>query len=349
MGLRSIFRGQQQSLAKEITTDFANDFKAEDAADFASSLVSNTAKQTRRGRAWKFVRGTWGLSSSKLSSTTSGSDYPITIVDALVPDVELTVKDIGQGAGASLWYTDSGNWWGVVTNQTTTSCNCSTYYYPCNPSFVSTCCSGHSETTCNHPIPHYTTTYYGTYYCVDTVGVDKCSYSDCAYTTWRNYNFTFGYTNYQCVAGEVCNYRVWGTTCYADSYTTPHYVCSSSTTRFVCDQGGCGYTVYSSCQGTSCETCYPQYIRVIQSVANQVSEMVSWAVSATVKALRIKTNNKTIQVDAYSDAEATSAVDSTLSYDASSATESTKFGVMGAPSSYGESRSVSKINIRRNR
>jgi hypothetical protein len=345
MGIRAVFRAGQQSLAKEISTDFANDFKQEDAVDFSTNLVSNTVKQTKRGRSWNFVRGIWGISSSKLAPT-SAADYPITVVDALVPDVEITLNDVGQGAGAALWYTDSGNWWGVATKQTSTSCNCSTYYYSCNPVYHDGCCAGYEDVTC---LGDYVQTgYYGTYYCVDTVGIDKCVYDSCATQVWKNYNFTFGYTNYQCQGGEVCNYKVWGTVCNADYYTITTY-CTYKTIRYVCTQGGCGYTTYSTCSGQSCETCYPQYIRVIQSVANQVSEIVSWSLSAVVRSLKIKTKSKTITIDAYSDTELSSRIDYPLNYDATTASESTKFGLLAAPSSANESRSASKINIRRNK
>lgn len=320
MGIKAILRANQQSLPKAIRTIFASEFSG-------SSLSSAILGQSNK-RKWSFLRGVWGISSSKLTTSASSSTYPLTVVDALVPDVKIEIKDMGQGIGAALWVTDAGNWWSVSSEQITESCNCTGYTYSCG---CSTCsgsyCNGYNCVTgyycppayCWHSQPYCSSwsTQYGNY-CSSRYANGNCS----------------GYTQ---ISWQDCVSYSVDQGCYEPDCSTS-YGCCSATYYFSCN---CG-----TCSGTSCETCYPQYIRVLQSIASSVSEIVSWKITTVLRSLRVKTSNKMITVESFSDASLYSPI-RTDSHNASTAVESTKFGIVVSPSSYNESKTVSEINIER--
>lgn len=75
---------------------------------------------------------------------------------------------------------------------------------------------------------------------------------------------------------------------------------------------------------------------------------MSWTFSSIIRSLKVKTLNKQISVDSYSDINQSTLI-ANVTYEAPTATETTKFGIMMSPSSYNESRTLSSIKIRRNR
>jgi hypothetical protein len=328
MGIRAIFRAGQQSIAKTITTNFGTSFSAEDQQDLANNVVAGTTKKTTRGRTWTFVRGTWGLSNNKLASSTSASQYPIAIVDALVPDVNIELKDIGQGIGAAIWVTDSGNWWATASQQETESCNCSTTSYDCN----CLACEGY---TCNG---YNCACGNGNYTPASGGG---CATYSCS-TQYGNYCSAY-YANGNCRSYTKIAWQDCTCSSYAPynggNYTAESYSCCCGTTYYYSCQ-------CQTCQTTSCQTCYPQYMRIIQSAANTVSEILKWQVSGIVKSIRVITSNKNITVKSYSDVSLQTEINS-KNYAATSAQETTRFGVVVSPSSYNQSGTVSEIKIER--
>lgn len=162
----------------------------------------------------------------------------------------------------------------------------------------------------------------------------NCStyYYDCNCSTSCPGGF---YTKYVCSGRYVNGY------CYGYYYQacSGGYVYSCST---------CSSTSCSTCSGQSCSTCYPQYLRILQSVAGSVSTIVSYAISAVIRSMRVTTSNKSITVDTFSDANLATPI-TTNTYNATTATETTNFGIMMAPSSYNESKTLSSIKLRRNR
>jgi len=290
MGFRALFRGATSSaIPKEVSFDMSE--------NSLPTLAEGEVYRSKRARV-KALRGSWEKSSTsgKMQSLTSSSSHPITMIDGLTKNVEIDLKDIGQGAGAALWITDANNWWGVGTYQQSEDCNCSTYYYSCN-------CST-SYYSCNCSTYTYPSSYYTKYVCADRAPNGYCR----------------SYYSYQAIAG------------YSSSYS-----CST------CSSYSCG-----SCAGQSCETCYPQYIRILQSVNNSVTSLMSWTFSSIIRSLKVKTLNKQISVDSYSDINQSTLI-ANVTYEAPTATETTKFGIMMSPSSYNESRTLSSIKIRRNR
>lgn len=94
--------------------------------------------KTDSGASWSNIRGSWGISSNKASSSTAASSYPLATLTFSKEEVTLTAKGVGPGVGTAFWITDSDNWWGtyVDTVQTCDTCssggNCSTYGTQCN-------------------------------------------------------------------------------------------------------------------------------------------------------------------------------------------------------------------------
>lgn len=325
MGIRAVLRAAQQSLPKKIFSVFSYDF-------FGSS-ISGITQSLSTARKWSFLRGTWGISSSKLTTSTSASSYPVTVVDALAPDVRIDLKDIGQGVGAALWVTDAGNWWAVATEQQSEQCNCTSTAFSCNcGSCVGYFCSSYS---CSCGNSNYSE------YCVNET---VCEYEDCQ-TQYGNFCSAYGAngscTQYTKISWQDC-FCVFYTTqrnCYESTYYSGTFNCCCSAAYYY----PCGC---STCYSTSCQTCYPQYMRIIQSAANTVVEILKWRVSSIIKSMRVTTSNKNITVKSYSDTNLQTEIDS-KDYLASNAQEDTRFGVVVSPSSYNQSATVAEINIER--
>lgn len=246
--------------------------------------------------------------STNTATFTAASDRPLATQAMPYQNADIVVAINGPGMGAALWVTDSNNWWAVGTNQEQVSCNCSYY----------TCC-----------------TQYG------------CS--------------TFGCTGYQCSGYYICvaygclgygcsqysrgNCIAYGCALYA-GYGCTAYSCVPSCSGYGCTSG------YGQClqNGTcsSCQTCYPNSIRVLQSVANSLTAITSWTLSAAAAALRIKTTDNQINITAYSDSAATTVIDSAVNYTASGATLTKSYGLNVSPASYGQGTQFSSIKINPN-
>ena len=389
MGIRAIIRSGQQSIAKTISTNFNSDFSAEDKAELEVGVTEGSEKKTLRGRTWSFLRGTWSISNSKITTTTS-NNYPIAIVDALVPDVSIDLKDTENGSGAALWVTDAGNWWGIGLYQQPEDCNCSPFSYECNCQSENYECNCTSTSySCNCTTTYTScncTTTYSSCNCSTCYG-NYCSSYGCTSNSCSGYTkicASYGCTAYGCtsraygIAGQPCvAYGCTGYGCasfanYCSSYSCSAYGCTgytktsyscncqtcSSTSCQTCATQSCqtcystscqtcSRTVCSTCTGQSCQTCYPQYIRLMQSSANTVSTITTWALSTIARSLRIKTKDKSISVESFSDASLTNLIQEDT-HDATLATETNKFGLLVSPSQYAESRSMQEINIERN-
>ena len=163
-------------------------------------------------------------------------------------------------------------------------------------------------------------------------------------TSYSSYCSGYGCTGYGCVFYNryppyACGaYGCTGYGCTSYSSSCSEYGC----TGYGCTAYGCtGYT-------QSCQTCYPQYIRVLQSVAATVSELTSWTLASAVAAFRVKTSSNTITVQPFSDSGMTSQIGSDLTYNASSPTTTKTFGLMISPSSYNQGSTISSTEINPN-
>lgn len=282
---------------------------------------------------WKFIRGSWSSNSSKAYTATSASDYPLATVKMSKANVTAQIQSTDQGAGIALWVTDSGNWWAVATGTDgATSCNCQ---------------------TCNASVCNQYATACGSYYCSSSYYVcnqmvnatcqagyyDSCPAVYCAsYNAYNSKNKTGGNcAMYACTPGQyVC-------LAYNSAY------CASSTNT--CNQTSCGSyynycaSAYSYSYSCNCSTCYPPFLRLLQSVSNTVSEVYKWMISATANSLKVITSGTGITAKAYSDNSLSTQIDSDFTYTANGATIETSFGILVAPSSYSQGNSLDEFSI----
>lgn len=275
------------------------------------------------GSRWNILTGLFTVVGNVLTTATPASSYPVASTEMGVENVSLEITSPAQGAMAALWVTDAGNWWGVQTFSQGESCNCSQYSYNCN-------CVPRSSSGCN--TCYYGTYtcgsgYYGTYYCT------AASYSP-------GYCVAYGGSYYYCIVWVGSSYTAGS--CYADSYS---YCIPNS---YQCGCWSSSWSECSTCYATSCSTCYPQYFKVLRAVSGSVTSMWSQVIAAVAAAFRVKTSGDLITIQAYSDSNMATQIGSDLTYTASGAAKSTKFGLAIAPSSYNQVSNISKITIDRN-
>ena len=235
---------------------------------------------------------------------------------------------------------------------------CSTYYSICSSygsSYYKACCGG--GYTVSHPCATYSggcSTYANSYSCsaygstgssCNAYAGGTCvSYSVASYTgpTCNGYgasgysgpNASYGIVSY---SGPNCN-------SYTNNYYGPVCTVYYSTYAPYCSSPVYGYT---SC---NCQTCFPGYIRLIQSSGNVVSEITRWSLSQLAAAFKVVTNavSKVITIRPYSNTNLTTQIGSDLTYTATSATIATKFGIVLGPSDYVQGNQLDDFNSQSN-
>lgn len=263
---------------------------------------------------WTTLKGSYNVTPG--TATGSDTNYPLAIQDMPYQDADMLIATSANGANGAFWVTDANNWWAAGLEQTSVSCNCTNYYY-CSQ----TGCTGYGCTTTgctNYACSGYVCVAYG------------CLGYGCSQ-----------YSRGNCIAYGCALFAGYGCIAYAcNAYTCSAYGC----TGYGCTTYGC--TAYS--MGTTCQTCYPRSIRILQSVASTVSTVTSWTLSAAASALRIKTKNNDIRVTAYSDAAGTTVIDSEVLYTPSSPTKTNRFGLVVSPASYNQGSTFNGITINQN-
>jgi hypothetical protein len=283
------------------------------------------------GTKWSILRGSFSVGSNKLNSGGAASEYPLSVVPTTSKNVDISIKDIGQGTTAALWVTDSGNWWGLgIDQETNTSCNCETctntnynsYYYACGTNY----CTGTNYT-----------------YCCNVVGNRYCSgYNTSNCRSWYYSKFT----------GKTCSGGYNGSNCASynggNCNENPPY-CVSGYNSYACGTNYCvGYSVagyYSySC---NCVTCYPQYVRLIQSVANTVTTITSNFISNSViiKSIKAIVRGNTITAKIYQNTDLTGQIGSDLVFEPTGVALTPRYGIMVKPSSYNQGSTSGEIEI----
>jgi hypothetical protein len=126
-------------------------------------------------------------------------------------------------------------------------------------------------------------------------------------------------------------------------------------TSYNSNSGTCAAFLYNaeSCQQFTpfefnCQTCYPQYIRLMQSSAGIVTEIFKWAVTTTIKSLKIKTKGDELTISSYSDANLTSQIGTDIVYTPTGVTVNPRHGITIQPSVYEQAYTVGGITIERN-
>jgi hypothetical protein len=338
------------SLASSVRKKFADTFNRSNQASLGTSSD---------GSLWTSLRGTFQVISNTANSY-GDNNYPLSVQTMPTTNNEIDVYGATQGSTAALWVTDSGNWWAVGIRQEPVNCNCTYYYntdqynytgggnaytYSYNYLTVSqysytnsSCvffigsggncnnyaCNGYNSATCNGYNAYNSKTKTGGTcqgYSAGTCAGYRCSGS------WNAYNINCGqYTN-----GNTVYAYTYG---YANAYD---YAYNAYFTAYAYAVNG----PYASCQ-----TCYPQYIRVIQSVANTVSTVMEWTLASIAQSFKVKNSGNQITVSAYSDANMVTQIGSDLVYTPTGATITPTSGIMISPSSYNQGYSIDAVEIK---
>lgn len=292
------------------------------------------------GTKWKVSSGSWSATSSTSKTTTSASSYPLAAVQMSKSNVTATIKSPQPGAGISLWVTDSGNWWGVVREQTVNnSYNCSTctasypYTNPyanatgnaSNPPSNATGNATNPGSYVNATNPASVSSYNpGSFYFLAIFGQKFYNPPTANYSPGNPYLYT--------VAGNPYTYPY---TVAGNPYTFPYTTGGNSST---------GYYYYVC----NCQTSYPQKIRLLKSLSGTVTEITSWTVGAAtdvINAIRVTNSGTALTIKAYSDTNASTQLGSDMTYTASGATVSTNFGIILAPATNGQGSGTGEISI----
>jgi hypothetical protein len=233
----------------------------------------------------------------------------------------ITTKGKDGGAGAALWITDSGNWFGVSYGRSIdTSCNCS----QCGNGTYS--CTGWGRTAdCNG-------------------WTQNCASYSC--NRWRNYSAA---SSWGWASGG--GFRITGYAWASDCSGWQGNSCSSSCT------GGwflSGYACSTTTENTSacaCQTCYPPYISVIRSASNVVTESIRWTLSSMAAAFKVVSDSTTkiITVRPYKDKAMTTQIGLDLTRDVSAtAIPTAKFGIVLTPSDQIQGKNLDDFNLSQN-
>lgn len=351
MGFKDLLKG---SIFSSVGKSFKDDF--------------NRADQTGLGGAWNILRSSFNISGNKAAATTN--NYPLASVTMPYSDVKIDLSGVTEGTMAALWVSDAGNWWAVGIDQQAVNCNCS-YYYNTYYYYAYNCIDGYNGSFCNASNSVCNATGKGS--CKTSNNTCNArSYTCNGYTTACNggYNSTYcvySYYNsknkaYTCVSyggGSCKGYSKyctsWSSTCNSSTSTCNawNFVCNSS--NYVCNgTTNTSYPNYYNCLNAdqngpylSCNTCYPQYIRIIQSVGSTISTVASWTASQIIQSLRVKTSGSEIQIQAFSDTAFASQVDGTLVHTPSGVAVTTNFGITVQPSQY-QGYTIDGIEITKN-
>lgn len=339
-----IFSAASSSIRKR----FSDNFIRSDSSDIG---------EMSDGTLWKKMRGSLGVSSNNLSATTASSEYPMVAVDTPFANASIEISGATQGATAALWITDSGNWWGVKTEQITTSCDCTSGYTCTSTGCTTTGCTvyGCQQVGCTGG---FGCKFYG---CTDGYGCTQygctggygCKTYGCTSTGCIRYSGSFcvaygckttGCTSTGCLEIGCTKTGCLGTGC------TGYGCVQQGCVVYGCDTYGCtGYGCTGGYAWSSCNTCYPQYIRLIQSVSSVVSTVTSWSVSSVVNALRVKTSDKTVVVEVFGSGDLTNQIGTAVEYTVPSGTQTdSRYGLAISPSDYNQGSSITGISIERN-
>jgi hypothetical protein len=226
---------------------------------FNRSNISQLSTAGSTSAQWSSVRGSWGISSNKASSSTTASSYPISVLTFSSEYVTLGVDGISPGVGTAFWVTDSGNWWGTYVDgtQSCQTCqnasNCSSYSTCTNPSSGGNCTG---NTTCYNPSSGGNCSGNTTCYYSPTGG--NCSGNTTCYYSPTGGNCSGNTTCYNPGSGGNCNYTYgcisWNPIVPGNSYSSTNY------TNVIRAEGSCSAQgAGNSAPGASCSGYYSQF------------------------------------------------------------------------------------------
>ena len=160
--------------------------------------------------------------------------------------------------------------------------------------------------------------------------------------------------SYVCNAGNYFCDVVGNRYCSAYSSVCNSGNCNASNSNFTCNSASnpCNAfnaTTFYSC---NCQTCYPQYVRFIQSIANTVSQVTISTVASIVQSFKViisainpSKTSATATVKAYSDTDLSTQIGSDLTYTPTGVAINAKYGIMIKPSTYSQGNTIDEISI----
>ena len=321
---------------------------------FNRADTENDLGITADGSRWDAIRGVFKISSNRAVSDSDPSSYPMATVNMPIQDVEISLTDIDSGAGAALWVTDSGEWWSVGLQQEEVDCNC-TLNSECNRWNARNCAQWNGQ---------------------------ECFQWGCK--TWSG-SFSTG-----CATWSAANCRFWNSGTFVGSFFVPgncssfnQSICTSlnwsanNCTSFVCNAANasnCRTFNTQTCNRwfeftTDCETCYPQYVRVLQSLGSTISTVFSAIVTKTFEtfsspggltlysqtdfaapnanSMKVATDQDSLSVEVFSDTDLQNKIvlDEEITYGPTGAVIPTTYGIIINPSSYNQNNFIGEIDI----
>ena len=323
------------------------------------------------GGLWDILKGSWRVNFFSAESSTPPEEYPLATINMSQSDVDIYMFDINNGSASALWVTDSGNWFAVGPDQQPVDCNCEvgtecnrwnapnvTGYY----TFESGGRNAFNFASGQYCVTNITGGRNANYQriCQNSSSCTRYSPSRGSCVAWRTnqecFNAIFSY--------NAPNYTTTCNTNFSTAYNSPNFTTNiNGWNARTCNRWN-EYTF-------NCETCYPQWIRVLQSVGGTVSTVTQFLASSVfrtikspnetldlvvqdgpivdfVRAMILKIRNETISVEVYSDSGATEKIalqDGDIVYTPTGAQITPTYGIMITPSQYEQSNRVGGFQV----
>lgn len=342
---------------------------------FERSDTSSGLGRSRYGGLWDTVaNAVFKIDGNRAVTDEDPENYPQTTITMSKSDVDFYFTDIANGSAASLWVTDSGNWFAVGIDQHPVDCNCEvgTECNRWNGSNITGWTTVTNETGgrnayeeatgefCENVSTGYNAPYlerrcYPRTGCSKYIGSGQC-------VQW--YNFSFCQTEVIEEGNE--NFTTRCNTNFTTRYNAPNFTTNRNIDGYnanLCNRWN-EFTF-------NCETCYPQWIRVLQSAAGTVSTLSKTLATEVVQ--RIKSPNGTldlyvqnspivnlvramiirirgnqIKVESYSDPGGLNKIDledGDIVYSPTGAEVTARYGIMVTPSEYNQQNFVGGVQV----
>ena len=317
---------------------------------------NQTLSAATDGTLWNIIRGTWSVLSNKAYSSTAASSYPLASVKMVSPNATISLKGVSQGSTAALWVTDSNQWWGIGIDQTEVSTS------TLNP--TERAITGCTCQTCSNTATVANWNYVAATYNSNINAYNyQCNVASYPAATWNyscniyNNGFCNNISQYPMVSPtqwvytcNVVNNRYCNNSMYP--IATYSYMCNSASypavyaygfgTNASYPEGNYNMVTFYEC---NCQTCYPQYVRFIQSISGTVTTLTSWIVSTVVNSIKVTTSESNTTTKIYSDTNLITQIGSDLTYTPTGVTVTPQYGIMVKPSSYLQGNTIEEITI----
>lgn len=316
---------------------------------------------TPDGSRWDLVRGLFKVLANRAVSESNPDSYPIAAVRMPFEDAEISVDGIANGSGVSLWITDSGNWWGLGLEQEEVDCNCSVGT-ECNRWNQGGLCNRWNSRNCRRWNSSNCATWNAEVWSTNTYYV--CS-------KWIAASGSpAGPGAPSCIEYRAVTNRTRNATSTCRTYNSKN--CRSYNSE------NCNRWTVETCNrwnefAFDCETCYPQWIRVLQSVNSTVTTVARFLITKTfrtesspqgglnlfvqdtfinklIKGIKVFIQGKEVSADLYHETNFQDKVDveEDIIYNATGAEVTPYYGIMVIPSEYNQNNIIGSIEIEKN-